>query len=478
MNKSLKFIDLFAGAGGMSLGFKLNGCQLLFANEYDESAANTLKANTQSGLVVMAPIEMLVEHSLGSKVEIDTNGRKVVSTGVAKSAMETNKRKADIEAINKLSTVDCSNVDVIVGGPPCQGFSTAGRGKKGTREERLEQFLDDPRNQLFRYFLEVVRYYKPRAIVIENVKGLLSASTYSQEIIAACAELGYYIGEALQYNAADFGIPQSRERVFFVAFRYDKANCDIPMAAKQKFESFKSIMSTLKEKRVTLKEAIDDLPIIRSNPAPRNLDPSKEVPIPNIDEQLEIDTPTSFGELESTLNYGEIVDVDKQSKYVKEINGSFSFEYHDKKLFNHKARYQNDRDLDIYRMLVPGKYLTHKSNRRALEACPYKVGSFADKYYKLDPDKPSKTIVAHLSNDNNAYVHYDKRVPRGITPREAARIQSFPDYYKFHGSQGAQFKQIGNAVPPKLARKIASALAMVLNGDEKDSVSDLKKAED
>ena len=211
-------------------------------------------------------------------------------------------------------------------------------------------------------------------------------------------------------------------------------------------------MSTLKEKRVTLKEAIDDLPFIRSNPAQRNLDRSKEVPIPYVDEQLEIDIPTSFGELESTLNYGEIVDVDKQSKYVKEINGSFSFEYHDKKLFNHKARYQNDRDLDIYRMLVPGKYLTHKSNKRALEACPYDVGSFADKYYKLDPNKPSKTIVAHLSNDNNAYVHYGS-VPRGITPREAARIQSFPDYYKFHGSQGAQFKQIGNAVPPKLARQ-------------------------
>jgi len=177
------------------------------------------------------------------------------------------------------------------------------------------------------------------------------------------------------------------------------------------------------------------------------------------------------------LNYGEIVDIDKQSKYVKEINGSFSFQYHDKKLFNHKARYQNERDLDIYKMLVPGRYLTHESNRRALEACPYDVGSFADKYYKLDPNKPSKTIVAHLSNDNNAFVHYGS-VPRGITPREAARIQSFPDNYKFHGSQGAQFKQIGNAVPPKLAKKIASALAFALNGDKKELIACIEKADD
>ena len=241
MNRRLKFIDLFAGAGGMSLGFKLNGCQLLFANEYDESAANTLKANTQSGLVVLAPIEMLVEHALGSKVEIDSNGRKVVSTGVAKLAMESNKRKADWDAMNELTKIDCSNVDVIIGGPPCQGFSTAGRGKKGTREERLEQFLDDPRNQLFRYFLEVVRYYRPRALVIENVKGLLSASTYSQEIIAACDDLGYYIGEPLQYNAADYGVPQSRERVFFVAFRYDKENTDSLFDAKLKVEKIDQI---------------------------------------------------------------------------------------------------------------------------------------------------------------------------------------------------------------------------------------------
>ena len=406
MSRSLKFIDLFAGAGGMSLGFKSNGCQLLFANEYDEAASNTLKSNTSNGLVVMAPIEMLVEQALGGKVEINNNGRKVISTGVAKVAMESNKRKADLKAIEELSKLDFSNVDVIVGGPPCQGFSTAGRGKKGSRQERLEQFLDDPRNQLFRYFLEVVSYYKPKAIVIENVKGLLSASTYSQEIIAACDDLGYYIGEPLQYNAADFGIPQARQRVFFVAFRYEKDDSNSLFGATTKFESFKDVMSTLKEDKVSLKEAIGDLPIIRSNPHRLNLAPKNELPIPTIEEQFKLDMPTSFGEFESTLNYGEIVDLDKQSKYVKDINGSFSHEYHEKKLFNHKSRYQNDRDLEIYKMLVPGKYLTHKSNKRALEACPYDVGTFADKYFKLDPDKPSKTVVAHLSNDNNAYVHY------------------------------------------------------------------------
>jgi len=467
MSRSLKFIDLFAGAGGMSLGFKSNGCQLLFANEYDEAASNTLKSNTSNGLVVMAPIEMLVEQALGGKVEINNNGRKVISTGVAKVAMESNKRKADLKAIEELSKLDFSNVDVIVGGPPCQGFSTAGRGKKGSRQERLEQFLDDPRNQLFRYFLEVVSYYKPKAIVIENVKGLLSASTYSQEIIAACDDLGYYIGEPLQYNAADFGIPQARQRVFFVAFRYEKDDSNSLFGATTKFERFKDVMSTLKEDKVSLKEAIGDLPIIRSNPHRLNLDPKNEVPIPTIEEQLKLDMPTTFGEFESTLNYGEIVDVDKQSKYVKDINGSFSYEYHEKKLFNHKSRFQNDRDLEIYKMLVPGKYLTHKSNKRALEACPYHVGTFADKYFKLDPNKPSKTVVAHLSNDNNSYVHYGN-IPRGITPREAARIQSFPDHYKFYGSQGAQFKQIGNAVPPKLAKKIALALTLVLHSKGSD----------
>ena len=120
----------------MSLGFKSNGCQLLFANEYNEAASNTLKSNTTSGLVVLAPIEMLVEQALGGNVEINTNGRKVISTGVEKVAMESNMRKADLNAIEELAKLDFSNVDVIVGGPPCQGFSTAGRGKKGSRQER------------------------------------------------------------------------------------------------------------------------------------------------------------------------------------------------------------------------------------------------------------------------------------------------------------------------------------------------------
>lgn len=468
MNKSLKFIDLFAGAGGMSLGFKSIGCQLLFANEYDEAAANTLKLNSPNGsLIIMAPIEMVVELALKGKVEINSNGRKVVQAGVARAAMKSNTRKADFNAIDQLSKASFSDVDVIIGGPPCQGFSTAGRGKKGTREERLEQFLDDPRNQLFRYFLEVVRHYNPKAIVIENVKGLMSASTYSQEIMESCLNLGYLICEPLQFNAADFGIPQSRERVFFVGFRFDKENIASRLKAESKFEFFKCSMAALKEKKVSLKEAIGDLPTIRSNPHYRNIDSKFEVPIPRLDEQLKLGIPNSFGEFESSLGYGEIVDVYNQSKYVQEINGSFSFDYHDKKLFNHKSRYQNERDLEIYKMLVPGKYLTHESNRRALEACPYDVGTFADKYFKLDPKKPSKTIVAHLSNDNNAFVHYGS-VPRGITPREAARIQSFPDYYKFTGSLGAQFKQIGNAVPPKLAKKIATALSFVFNSDLND----------
>ena len=156
-------------------------------------------------------------------------------------------------------------------------------------------------------------------------------------------------------------------------------------------------------------------------------------------------------------------------KLINTYNGKF---IEPKYLFNHKSRYHNERDRFIYKNLVAGKYLNDPVNEKALSRVTYgviidengnkKVKGFGDKYFKLDPDSVSKTIIAHLETDGNSYVHPGD-FPRSITPREAARIQSFPDWYFFTGNTRNQLKQIGNAVPPVLGSVFAKAFKETLN---------------
>jgi len=168
-----------------------------------------------------------------------------------------------------------------------------------------------------------------------------------------------------------------------------------------------------------------------------------------------------FGKNISDLPYKTLISKNRNSaKYRKLINTYNGKLITPKLLFNHKSRYHNERDLFIYRHLVAGKYLNDPVNEKALSRVTYgvttdekgnkKVKGFGDKYFKLDPDSVSKTIIAHLETDGNSYVHPGE-LPRSITPREAARIQSFPDWYIFTGNTRNQLKQIGNAVPPVLA---------------------------
>ena len=452
----MKYIDLFAGAGGMSLGFKRSGAELVFANEYEPSAAETLIRNlSKRGVldanekVIQAPIQLLNKEVLGLDIKDQLLGETVANVGVAENTLNRNTRNAEFSKLKKLKNrLHEIEVDVIIGGPPCQGFSTVGRGKRGTKEERMNQFVDDPRNSLFKHFLGVVGYFKPKAVLIENVKGLLSAMSYSDLIIQSIESLGYYIDkQPLVLNSVDFGVPQNRERVFFVGFSIEKNVA--PKKQAEKFLEYLVSKKIPKSQRTVLKDAIGDLPSIEPNPKKNNLSVNTEIPIGDHG---------SWGEYESRREYLDLIDVQSQSKYVQEINGGEFYQtLKGFKLYNHKARFQNNDDLKIYSLLSPGKYLDHVDNSSARELCKYDISSFKDKYFKLSYGKPSKTIVAHLSNDNNAYVH-PGNVPRGISPREAARIQSFPDWYQFMGSFSSQFRQIGNAVPPLLAQRLAEAL--------------------
>jgi DNA (cytosine-5)-methyltransferase 1 len=461
------YIDLFAGAGGLSVGFGNAGFDLIFANDYAPDAVRTFQYNLKrlhpemndedaSKRVIYGDITRLYELLGVGSVQEQNLGHIVVETARSRSLKARVPDVLENEDIRSFLS-EIHEVDVVCGGPPCQGFSMIGRSKRGSKEERMKGFVDDPRNQLFMYFLKFVEKLNPKIVLIENVSGLGSASGYKDLIEEQLRSTGneYEVDSSI-LNAAKFGIPQHRERMFFIGIRKD-------VNSVLKASSPKQIFKLLREKdfkSVSLWEAIDDLPVINSNPKPNNYDKEAEV---------EFGKSGSFGCDESIESYSRLCK--NTSAYVHQINTYQGKEITPEKLFNHKARYQNEKDLWIYSKLKAGLYLNDPQNAEALEKVTYgivdkngtrKVSGFADKYFKLHPDKISKTIIAHLEVDGNSYVHPGKN-PRSITPREAARIQSFPDWYKFTGTTRNQFRQIGNAVPPLLAFEIASVFQEILD---------------
>lgn len=321
----------------------------------------------------------------------------------------------DIKVLNK--KIDdykylFDDVDLICGGPPCQGFSMANR----------QRIIDDPRNELYKAFLEFLQKVRPKFFLIENVKGM---SNKIDEIIINLKE---FLGEEYSFyysllNAKDFGLPQNRERFFIIGNRLNISTEKI----------FKEITSNRINRSFVLKDAIFDLPILKPNRIKNN---SKTE---NFDVGFfEIDYSYPFSEFANFINNGEKVS----------------------KLFNHKNRYNNDRDIEIFSLLPQGCNSLHKSIEHIM---PYKNRNhiFKDKYYKLNENEVCKTITSHMKHDCNMYIHPNQA--RGLSPREAARIQTFPDYYVFKGSPNNWYAQIGNAVPVKLAEIIGGKIIKYLN---------------
>ena len=453
----MKYIDLFSGAGGMSLGIKKAGGKLLYSNEMDSYAAQTQKHNLRlldedENKVIVGSIEDLHKEVIGKKVKMEYQSKVIHShkSMVDSYNNNTTLTEADINLVKNIK-----EVDLLVGGPPCQGFSNVGRGKKKNVDESKE-FVDDPRNQLFKYFLDFVEYQNPKIVLIENVKGIKSAKGYLNLICKSLQSTGNnYTVEYYLQNSFYFGVPQKRERIFVVGIRKD-----IKDAENFKFY-LRTILSGFDKKRYVLKDAISDLPTIKSNPKSNNVKIENEIPIGD---------KKSWGEDESTKNYSDLIK--KKLPYVELINRYQNKIIIPEKLYNHKCRFNNKLDLEVYKLMIAGKYLNSKDNFEAIQIIPYGTkevngkmeykSSFLDKYFKLHPEKPSKTITAHLLRDNNGFIHYGK-IPRGISVREAARIQSFPDWYKFTGPFTNQFKQIGNAVPPLVAEAFGKIFVSFLN---------------
>jgi len=294
-------------------------------------------------------------------------------------------------------------VDVLAAGLPCQGFSRVGYRTKPHLKER-PTVTGDPRNKLFRDLLRAVEELSPRAVLVENVPDMRSAGTGKKNILTrlekGLGELGYSV-QSFDLNAAQIGLPQVRQRLFVVATKGVK---NVPDAKKWILERFGDVQPALAGK------TLDGLPQLRP------------------------------GEGDLILGMGE-----GQERTL---------------IFNHQARPHNRLDLELFSLMQPGDNSLIALQRGGKRLMRYSTSGFPDKYYRMRADRPARTIVAHLYKDANGFIHPSE--DRGITPREAARLQGFTDDYIFLGSRSDHFIQIGNAVPPPVASQFAAYFRSIL----------------
>ena len=369
--KQYKFVDLSAGCGGLSLGLQQAGFTPWFVNEIVEQFCNTYKYNH----------ELSDDHYFVGDIA-DLN-----------------------QHLDEYKNL-LSDITLVCGGPPCQGFSMANR----------QRILDDPRNSLYKQYLIFLQNVRPKFFIMENVKGMMNKIEEIKE------NFKEYLGEEYQFDyalvkAQDYGVPQNRERFIMIGNR-------VNISPKLIFEE----IYKHKRKPFVLKDALDGLPhlVAKKEKGSKGIECAE----------------SGFTECDFTYIHND---------FYKFINGEKDI----KKLYNHKNRYNNERDIEIYRRLPQGANSLHES---IADIMPYKRrnGIFKDKYFKLDETQICKTITSHMRFDCNMYIHpWDAR---GLSPREAARIQTFPDDYVITGSQNMWYAQVGNAVPVKLAKAIGDGI--------------------
>lgn len=381
--KSPTVVDFFCGAGGMSLGFHQNGYRIVLANDIEKVCTETYSFN---------------------HYEIPKN--RILNDDI----------KNIIENIDNIVT---ENVNVVIGGPPCQGFSMANR----------QRLIDDPRNVLYKYYVKGIEKLKPEFFIMENVKGMLSVAEQVKEDFHNLENVDYEV-EYYLFNARNFSVPQNRERLIYIGVRNDVSQ-KINKNAIQIIEEI--IEQTQQMRQYVLYDAIADL---------------RELEAFRMQNATEIDTEESGKKIEKNTNR-------EASEYVSLINNNVI----NSLIFNHKARYNNDRDIEIFGRMLPGD---KSDSPRIADIMPYKSRShvFKDKYYKLKPYEVCKTITAHMKFDCNMYIHPNQA--RGLTPREAARVQSYPDDYFFSGSYTKTYMQIGNSVPPLMSNIFARIIKKYL----------------
>lgn len=379
MPSKYHLVDLFAGCGGFSEGFKGRNFEVLASVEWEPKCIETIDANSPKNHVSYLT---------------DIRETKNYLTG-----------KGSLSTIN-----DEQGIDGVIGGPPCQAYSLAGRIRCPSGMK------DDYRNYLFEAYINVLKKLKPSFFVFENVVGMLSAKPggvpVTERLAEAFKKAGYVIpaiDKHIVFDLAEMGGPQKRKRV--IIFGLHKSVDE----AAEKVEAFYSHLKMMKTVPVSVGDAIGDLPKLMPLRSPDRRQSHKI----NSDDPL------------------------------------------------HCPRFHNERDRGIFRRLAADakkKKPEYGSSEKLKELYTQETGrtSSVHKYHVLRANKPSNLIPAHLHKDGLRHIHYDPKQERSITMREAARLQTFPDKFEFKGAQGDIYKMIGNAVPPLLAEKISKALIKTL----------------
>jgi DNA (cytosine-5)-methyltransferase 1 len=378
MQTTFTFLDLFCGCGGFSLGLERAGFKGLAAIDFNPEAIEVFKSN-------FVNIPHVLEKDL------------------------TAFSPADLEAL-----IGSNCVDLIVGGPPCQGFSTARQVDGANHGERLKE---DPRRHLYKEFLRHVEHFQPKVFIIENVLGIRSASGghYFTRVQSEARKLGYRVHAQVE-ECVKLGVPQKRRRQLFIGTRED-----LPGYFHPKLK--------LPERAIpdaTLWEAIGDLPPLKAGEG----EESREYDIAR-----RIDKITS----RSYQYLSQVLEVEKAEK-----------------LTAHRARPHSDRDLGDFLKLKEGENSGEAIRRNVQFDFPYDKSTFKDRYTRQHRHRPCSTIVAHLAKDGLMFIHPTQN--RTLTPREAARVQSFPDWFQFPVARTHQFRVIGNAVPPLVGEAVGNAV--------------------
>lgn len=406
------YIDLFAGAGGLSEGFIREGFHPIAHVEMNKEACDTLK--TRLGYHHLNQNKRLKPYFSYLRNAISRDEFwDLIPDNVIQSVINDEISGKTIDSIFKLidEKLNSKSVDVIIGGPPCQAYSLVGRSRDPNRMH------GDKRNYLFRYYAKFLLRYQPKYFVFENVLGLLTAGNkkYLHEMIRLFESVGYSVDYRV-LNAEEYGVLQRRRRVIIIGHRGER-KFDFP------------ILETIKNDWQIKRDLFYDLP---------KLKPGEELSI---------------------------------TKYTKPINDYLNQTGTRNGLdfvTQHITRNHNGRDLKIYSLVID-RWL-HGHRRLKYDELPVRLRthknmkSFLDRFKVVDPNGHSHTVVAHIAKDGHYYIYPDPKQVRSISVREAARIQSFPDDYFFEGGRTAAFKQIGNAVPPLMAEKIALSLRKLING--------------
>lgn len=404
----MNIIDLFSGAGGLTEGFRGSNFNILGHVEKDASASKTLMLREVYHYLKSQKNLSIYKSFMDREISLEELFFKVPKKVLDKTI---NLEISDQNLSNIFNYFDnfLGNVDGIIGGPPCQAYSTIGRARNTGKKD------SDGRIYLYKYYIKFLKRYNPKFFVFENVKGLLSFKDSTGEKLLPKMEMEFLeAGYSIEYkilNTKDFGVPQSRERliIFGVQKKY-----------KGVTNNFFEQLEELVEPEVSVRSAFKDLPFLTSG---------------------------------------------EENNFYLPISNEYIVKYFRQDdnlpLTQNISRKNNSNDLKIYRLVAKaksrGKNLKYDELDTTLQTHRH-TDKFLDRFKALSWDSPSHTIVAHIAKDGHHYIHPDIKQNRSITVREAARLQGFPDNYYFLDSRTSAFTQIGNAVPPIFSRKIAEAI--------------------